>query len=127
MSSAPGSSDSSVSSNAERHYAESRYRDPRSRSAFAPILTLGLAVLVWSGFQTIMLVYESGTLAKARDSQEVQIKGAEKLRQALDALARDTAKLADRGNPGARLLVEELRKRGVTINPEAPPPPAAAK
>ena len=47
--------------------------------------------------------------------------GLGKLRSSLDALARETAILADRGNAGARLIVDELRKRGVTINPKAPP------
>lgn len=87
-----------------------------------PILVVSLALVLWFGFQTVMLVRESSALSTARDNQEAQVQAANKIRQALDAVARDTAKLADKGNPNARLIVDELRKRGVTINPDAPPP-----
>ncbi len=34
----------------------------------------------------------------------------------LDAIAAQTQRLAEQGNPNAMALVDELRKRGVTIN-----------
>ena len=40
------------------------------------------------------------------------VDNAGKLRASLDGLA-------DRGNPNAALLVTELKKRGITINPQA--------
>jgi len=46
----------------------------------------------------------------------VQVEQAQKVRQTLDRLASETQRLADGGNANARLVVEELRKRGVTIN-----------
>jgi hypothetical protein len=39
-------------------------------------------------------------------------------------LASDTARLAEQGNRNAKLVVDELRKRGVTINTAAAPPPS---
>ena len=42
-----------------------------------------------------------------------------KVRSALDSLASDTAQLAERGNAGAKLVVDELAKRNITINPNA--------
>jgi hypothetical protein len=48
------------------------------------------------------------------------VDNAGKLRASLDALAVDTQRLAEAGNPSAKLLVDELRKRGITINPAAP-------
>jgi len=42
-----------------------------------------------------MLVRESGTLSTARDNQEARVQAANKLRQALDVVARDTAMLLD--------------------------------
>ena len=121
MSSSSGTSETS-SSAPERRHSEGRHRDSRVHSPFVPILILALALLTWSTFQTVMLMVESNGLAATRENQEVQKKNAEKIRQALDGVARDTARLADKGNTGARLIVEELRKRGVTINPNAPPP-----
>jgi hypothetical protein len=48
------------------------------------------------------------------------VQQAEKVRSTLDRLALETQKLADAGNPSARIVVDELRRRGVTINPPAP-------
>ena len=125
MSSAPGTAEGNSSSGGQHRYSEGRHRDREhrdARSPFLPILVVTVALLVWSVFQTTMLIIESNALTTNRENQEVQKKNADKVRQALDALARDTARLADRGNAGARLIVDELRKRGVTINPDAPPP-----
>ena len=127
MSTAPGTTETSAASSGERRHSEGRHRDREHREAkspFLPILVLSLAFLAWSIFQATILVIESNALVKTRENQELQKKNADKVRQALDALARDTARLSDRGNAGARLIVDELRKRGVTINPDAPPPPA---
>lgn len=108
--------------NGERRYGPGRHRDSHSASPFVPLLILAVAILVWSGFQTVMLAREAVTLSATRENQDTQIRNAQKLRDALDAVARDTARLAGKGNPNARLIVDELRKRGVTINPDAPPP-----
>lgn len=49
-------------------------------------------------------------------SQDITIDGKVKVRATLDALALETRKLADAGNANARVVVDELRKRGITIN-----------
>ena len=82
-----------------------------------------MAVAGWFGFQTVQLVKERSYLKQAESAQEPQIQQSMKVRSALDGLARDTAQLADRGNPNAKLLVEELRRRDIIINPNVPPPP----
>ena len=63
-----------------------------------------------------------GTL-KAAQAQPLE--RSRQLRTELDTIARNTQQLADAGDPSARLIVEELRKRGITINPDAsaPQPP----
>jgi hypothetical protein len=93
------------------------------RTPFVPLLLVSLGFLAWTGFQTGIFFTERETLSTVRTNQEPQVQAATKLRQALDGIARDTAKLAEGGNAGAKLIVDELRKRGVTINPAAPPPP----
>ena len=87
-----------------------------SRSAFAPLLLGGLAVLGWLGFQTWQFYVERQALQAAYASQQQTVDGAAKLRASLDTLAADTQRLADVGNPNARTLVDELKKRGVTIS-----------
>lgn len=88
-----------------------------SRSLAIPLGILSLALLVWVGFQTWQLVDEHARLVTLRTSQESLIANSKKLRVSLDTLALESAQLAAQGNPSARILVEELRKRGITINP----------
>jgi hypothetical protein len=87
------------------------------RSAAIPLGVLGLAMLVWAASIAWSLKAENERLRSVRASQETLLQNSQKLRASLDALASETAKLAAQGNPNARLLVDELRKRGVTINP----------
>ena len=105
-------------------------------SAFVPLLLGGLALLGWLGFQTWQLYSERQALQTAHASQQQTVDSAAKLRASLDTLAADTQRLADSGNPNARALVDELKKRGVTINTAptnnapataAPATPAAAR
>jgi hypothetical protein len=93
------------------------------RSAFIPLSILAAALCAWFGFQTLQLVRERDALIGASAVQERQVQESKKLRGALDAIASGTAKLAEKGNANARLVVEELRRRGVTINPSATSPP----
>ena len=105
-------------------------------SAFMPLLLGGLALLGWLGFQAWQFYVERQTLQAAYASQQQTVDGAAKLRASLDTLAADTQRLADSGNPTARTLVDELKKRGVTIStapanaasaPGAPATPAPAR
>lgn len=91
-------------------------------SPFIPILILALSFAGWAGFQTTQLILEKDSLAALRVSQDKQVEESKKLREGLDGLAKATLALANRGNANARLIVDELRRRGVTINPDAPPP-----
>ncbi len=88
-------------------------------SAFVPVLLFGLAVLAVLGWQTWVLASERSALNTAFEGQQQTVDNAGKLRTSLDGLAADTQRLADRGNPNAALLVTELKKRGITINPQA--------
>ena len=98
---------------------------PRS-SAFAPLLLGGLALLGWLAFQAQQQYGERQILQTAYASQQQTVDNAGKLRASLDTLAADTQRLADGGNPNARALVDELKKRGVTINSASTPPTSAA-
>jgi hypothetical protein len=90
-------------------------------SPFLPLLLLVIAVAAWPVFQCYQLINEKQGLATVYANQARQFEEAGKLRASLDSLARETAILADKGNPGAKLIVGELAKRGVTINPNAAP------
>lgn len=96
-------------------------RASSGQSPFLPLL-LGLVALAgWSLFQTVELAAERSALTRARAAQEPQVVQSQKLRTALDSVATQTQKLADGGNADAALIVEELRKRGITIDAKAVP------
>ena len=85
-------------------------------SAFVPLLLGGIALAGWLVFQAVQLNTERQALQTAFASQQQTVDSAGKLRATLDTLAADTQRLADSGNPTARTLVDELKKRGVTIS-----------
>jgi len=89
----------------------------QSRSPFLPCTLLATAFVVWLAFQTWNLVGERSQLSLAYASQEPSTEQARKLRAALDTLAVTTQRLAGEGSVSARTVVDELAKRGVTINP----------
>jgi hypothetical protein len=93
----------------------SEKRIPGIRSPFYPLLILMLAVLVWFGFQ---ISHGFGVRAQLKEqyaNQETVMQNAEKMRSQLDGIATDTAKLAHAGNPNARIIIDELNKRGITV------------
>ena len=100
---------------------EQRRRQEPTYSAVVPLAIVVLTLLVWVGFQTLQLYNERQRLQAGVLGQEQLVQNSQKLRTSLDSLASETAKLAEDGNPNARLLVDELRKRGITINPSAQP------
>jgi len=103
------------------HYGQrrSRPRPVQGSSPFVPMLIFLLGMVAWSGFQLHQLSLEFDALGAARGSQETQLQQAQRVRQALESVANETRKLADAGNANAKSVVDELRKRGVTINPAA--------
>ena len=69
------------------------------------------------------LLRERDALDTARSNQERLMENSKKLRDQLDGIARETQLLANKGNAGAKLIVDELKKRGITISTEPPPAP----
>jgi hypothetical protein len=94
-------------------------------SPWLPVTLLTIAIVAWFGFQTYHLVRERFSLEAAKVAQEPTIEQANKLRAQLDAISKKMLELAQQGNAGATLIVEELAKRGIRINPTPPPAPVA--
>ena len=88
------------------------------RSAFMPALLLAVAVVGWSAFQTMQLLTERGNLNAAIAEQVPQMEQSKKVRDRLESIATRTARVARSGNANATIIVEQLRKRGITINPD---------
>lgn len=92
----------------------------RVHNAFVPLLLGLLALLTWLGFVAWQLERERQQLQAAHAAALPTLDTATRLRQSLDRLAADTQRLADAGNGNAKVLVDELRRRGITINPNSP-------
>lgn len=90
------------------------------RDAFLPLLLGLLAVLIWTAFQTAVLLAERRSAAEARASQQVALEQAKRIRDAADSLAAKTQSLADSGDAAAQLMISNLRQRGITFNKYAP-------
>lgn len=88
---------------------------------FLPILLGLLTLVVWFAFQTSQLAKERENLTTLGANQEAIYTNAQKMRTQLDTLAASTAKLARQGNPNAQQVVEALKAKGITINPDAAP------
>jgi uncharacterized protein HemX len=116
---APDTPASSTMAPADQSAAGRMQAAGEANNPFLPVLLGALALVVWFGVQNWLLQSERSALQATHASQQQTVENAAKLRQSLDGIAADTQRLADTGNANARLLVEELRKRGVTINPNA--------
>ena len=86
-----------------------------------------LGVGVWTGFQTWQLSRERTSLATLRTNQQAQLEQAQRCARRSISWPTETQKLADAGNANARLVVEQLRKRGITINRPQPGAAEAAR
>ncbi len=99
---------------------------PVARSAFWPLLPLALAVTAWLSHQAWALDQERRQFEQALLAQQAAVDQAGTLRRTLDLLATDTQRLAEAGNGNARALVDELRRRGITIQAPGAAPAAMA-
>jgi hypothetical protein len=95
-------------------------------SSFIPLLLLALTVAGWASFQTAQLYTGRNNFRETIATQEPQMEQSQKVRAAVESLATRTARLAQAGNANATVIVEELRKRGISINPDTPLPAPSA-
>lgn len=98
----------------------------KEHHAFVPLLLGLLAVVGWIGFQAWVLEQDRRQLQETRDGLQPTLERAARMRQSLDLLAADTQRLAEAGHAPARALVDELARRGITIDAAKAPPAAAA-
>jgi hypothetical protein len=93
-------------------------------------LTLALVVVSWFAwvtFQTVHLTRERGNLDRVKANQEKPLQESTATRVQIDSFAAGIAKLAAQGNAGAQVIVVELQRRGITIDPNAKTIPPGSK
>ena len=99
----------------------SQSSDVRGHSISLPVLLGLLSLVLWFGFQTLQLKQERDNLKTLRANQDTLYANAQKMRAQLDALAAGTAHLAQQGNANAGQIVNALKAKGITINPNPQP------
>jgi hypothetical protein len=95
--------------------------DTNRSGIFLPLLLILITLVLWFGFQTAQLVKERGNLKTLQANQEKMLNNAQKMRAQLDAIAAGTARLAQQGNANAAQVVNALKAKGISINPNATP------
>ena len=86
----------------------------KTDSNVAVLITL-IALLLWFGFQSVQLWRERGNLSAVKANQESAIQESEKIRLQFQGLMTKTSELANQGHGGARMIVDELQKRGIGV------------
>ena len=94
----------------------------RRYDGYLPLLLTLISIVAWLIFQTTQLVIEHRALSKLHKNQETTLQSSLKMRKQLNALATGVAQLAKNGNANAKLIVDDLRSKGITINPPAADP-----
>ena len=93
------------------------------------ITLLALAVLLSLAYNMFSAVRDRRNLQTARTNQQATIQQAERIRKQFDSLTHRTVELAQQGNQGAAMIVEQLARRGL-VKPGASsttPAPDAAR
>lgn len=94
----------------------------RNLSVFVPLAVGLLAMLIWVVFQASQMVRERGNLKQVYANQEEPLQAAQKMRTQMDVIASGTVKLAREGNANAKMIIQALADRGITIDPDAKTP-----
>ena len=92
----------------------------KTDSHLAVSITL-VALLLWFGFQLLQQVRERSNLSAVKTNQESAIQESEKIRLQFQGLMTKTVELANQGHAGAKMVVDELQKRGIGVPSPAKP------
>ena len=87
-----------------------------------PLIILLAALTVYFAFQTVQLATERSNLGLVKANQDMAIQEAQKVQTQFKTLVTKTGQLAAQGHAGAKMVMEELQKRGLGEGPEAPAP-----
>ena len=94
-----------------------RERDGTISGLRLPVIRGVASLFVLMAFQVGEAIHDRGALSDLRSAQEPTVQEAIKLRQQLEALASGTAKLTAEGDEGAKTVVDQMKRQGVTLNP----------
>lgn len=87
-----------------------------------PLIILLAALTVYFLFQTWQVAVERTNLGMVKANQDAAIQEAQRVQTQFKTLVTKTGQLAAQGHAGAKMVMEELQKRGLGEGPEASAP-----
>lgn len=82
----------------------------------APLILVVVSLFVLMAYETGQAIHDRSALANLIQAQQPGIEQAAKLRQQLQSLAAETAALAAAGDAGAKNVVDQMKRQGVTLS-----------
>jgi hypothetical protein len=90
-----------------------------------PVGVLAFVVFVMLAFQFTQILRDREAMHQAKLQQDKPLEEAVNVQNQLNALAVGTQKLADKGNKGAKGIIERMNKLGIQVNVGGPGAPGA--
>ena len=90
---------------------------PEPREWWLPIVIVVASFFVLMAFETGYTIHDRDALEEQQRLQEPAVQEAIKLRQKLEGLAGKTAQLAADGDEGAKAIVDQMRRQGISMTP----------
>ena len=90
---------------------------PEPGGWWLPVVIVVVSFFALMAFETGYTIHDRDALAEQQRLQEPAVQEAIKLRQKLEALARNTAQLAADGDEGAKAIVDQMKRQGITMTP----------
>ena len=90
---------------------------PEPRGWWLPVLIVVVSFFVLMAFETGYTIHDRDALQEQQRLQEPALQEAIKLRQKLEVLAAKTAQLAADGDEGAKAVVDQMKRQGISITP----------
>src|SRR5204863_1158988 len=90
--------------------------NPAPDGWWLPITLVIVTFFVLMVFETSYAIHDRDGLAEQKRLQEPAVQEAIKLRQKLETLAGKTAQLAADGDEGAKAVVDQMRRQGITLS-----------
>jgi len=89
---------------------------PAAGEWWLPVVIVVASFFVLMAFETGYAIHDRGGLAEQTRLQEPAVQEAVKLRQRLEGLASKTAQLAAEGDEGAKAVVDQMKRQGITLS-----------
>jgi hypothetical protein len=90
---------------------------PAPAGWWLPVVIVVLSFFVLMAFETGYAIHDRDGLAEQKRLQEPTVQEAINLRRKLEGLASKTAQLAADGDVGAKAIVDEMKRQGITLSP----------